>query len=210
MPTRLGKVLHHRTQAEPGARPRGLRCPGERRRPRLDAHPTGAGVIRSTARLERSRAVGSRPTPSIAGMRLWPNGPTSPVPSRGQHTARSRRRADFVARMLFPHCVVVCDIHGGGHSLLFPPMAAVHLVDDPLQRRCHVRRSPRMKHRLLPDARQRVNLRAPVLSGGDRKARRTTELGGAAITNGRHAPGRRLATSRCAPLGRAIALTGGG
>jgi N-alpha-acetyl-L-2,4-diaminobutyrate deacetylase len=39
--------------------------------------------------------------------------------------------AHFVAERLLPECDVLVDLHSGGRSLLYPPLAAVHLLDDP-------------------------------------------------------------------------------
>lgn len=79
---------------------------------------------------------GLSPAASAAGSRLWPDGsnfnrsfPGSPEGSVAEQLA------DFLTRQLFPACDVVCDLHSGGRSLLFAPMAAVHLVDDLAQRR---------------------------------------------------------------------------
>ena len=39
--------------------------------------------------------------------------------------------AHFVAERLLPECDVLVDLHSGGRSLLYTPLAAIHLLDDP-------------------------------------------------------------------------------
>jgi predicted deacylase len=46
--------------------------------------------------------------------------------------------AHWLTNELFPRADVIGDFHSGGRTLLFPPMATMHLVDDPLQRRAMV------------------------------------------------------------------------
>ena len=79
------------------------------------------------------------PPAARASRRLWPDGnnfnrvfpgaPNGPV---------SHQFAHWLTTELFPRADVVGDFHSGGRSLLFPPMATMHLVDDPAQRRAMV------------------------------------------------------------------------
>ena len=39
--------------------------------------------------------------------------------------------ADVVAEQLLPECDVLVDVHSGGRSLLYTPLAATHLLDEP-------------------------------------------------------------------------------
>jgi predicted deacylase len=68
--------------------------------------------------------------------RLWPDGTNFNRAFPGSPTGRAHELlADFLSTELFPRADVVGDFHSGGRSLNFPPMASMHLVDDPEQRR---------------------------------------------------------------------------
>ena len=68
---------------------------------------------------------------SSEGTRLWPDGtnlnrafpgdPNGSVPSR---------LADFMTRVLFPLADAVIDVHSGGRSMSFAPMATIHVPED--------------------------------------------------------------------------------
>lgn len=61
--------------------------------------------------------------------RVFPGAPTGPP---------SHVLAHWLTNELFPRADIVGDFHSGGRTLLFPPMATMHLVDDPDQRRAMV------------------------------------------------------------------------
>ncbi len=72
---------------------------------------------------------------SAAGTRLWPDGTNLNRAFPGAETGSAATRlADFVTRVLFPMVDTVVDIHSGGRSMVFTPMATVHLPPDPRQR----------------------------------------------------------------------------
>lgn len=73
---------------------------------------------------------------SNADSRLWPDGTNQnrvfPGSARG---SIQERIADLLASVLFPLADVVFDMHSGGRSLRFVPMAHARLVADRAQRR---------------------------------------------------------------------------
>lgn len=70
--------------------------------------------------------VGRRHSPIDGGNlnRLFPGNPIG---------TPTERVADFVYRELVQRADVVLDIHSGGHSMVFEPMIATHVLDDPEQ-----------------------------------------------------------------------------
>lgn len=72
---------------------------------------------------------------SAAGRRLWSDGTNFnrafPGDADGSVTARL---ADFMTRVLFPQADAVVDVHSGGRSMVFAPMATIHVPEDPVQR----------------------------------------------------------------------------
>lgn len=73
---------------------------------------------------------------SQAGTRLWSDGTNFNRAFPGAASGGvASRLADFVARVLFPMVDTVVDIHSGGRSMMFAPMATVHLPAEPTQRR---------------------------------------------------------------------------
>ena len=76
------------------------------------------------------------PPAARAVRRLWPDGNNFNRVFPGAPTGpASRVLAHWLTNELFPRADVVGDFHSGGRTLLFPPMATMHLVDDPVQRR---------------------------------------------------------------------------
>jgi N-alpha-acetyl-L-2,4-diaminobutyrate deacetylase len=79
------------------------------------------------------------PPAARAVRRLWPDGNNFNRVFPGAPTGpASRVLAHWLTKELFPRADVVGDFHSGGRTLLFPPMATMHLVDDPAQRRAMV------------------------------------------------------------------------
>jgi N-alpha-acetyl-L-2,4-diaminobutyrate deacetylase len=76
------------------------------------------------------------PPAARAVRRLWPDGNNFNRVFPGAPTGpASRVLAHWLTNEIFPRADIVGDFHSGGRTLLFPPMATMHLVDDPLQRR---------------------------------------------------------------------------
>jgi len=72
--------------------------------------------------------AGRRDSPDDNGNlnRAFPGDPKGTITSR---------IADFVHRLVFPQVHVVLDLHAGGHVARFPPLASMHAVSDPRQRK---------------------------------------------------------------------------
>jgi predicted deacylase len=73
---------------------------------------------------------------SATGTRLWPDGTNFNRAFPGNPTGSAAAQlAWHLNDVLFPLADIVCDFHTGGRSLAFQPMATLHLVDEPEQRR---------------------------------------------------------------------------
>ena len=72
---------------------------------------------------------------SVQGTRLWPDGVNFNRSFPGEACGGvPQQLADYLTHVLFPLSDIVCDMHSGGSSMLFYPMADMHLVPDPMQR----------------------------------------------------------------------------
>ncbi len=77
----------------------------------------------------------SQPAAAV-GTRLWPDGTNLNRAFPGQPSGSAPAQlAWYLNEVLFQISDVVCDFHTGGRSLAFRPMATLHLVDDPIQRK---------------------------------------------------------------------------
>jgi predicted deacylase len=75
------------------------------------------------------------PPAARAVKRLWPDGSNFNRVFPGMSSGSAPQLlAHYLSTELFPRVDVVGDFHSGGRSLLFPPMATMHIVDDPGQR----------------------------------------------------------------------------
>jgi N-alpha-acetyl-L-2,4-diaminobutyrate deacetylase len=75
------------------------------------------------------------PPAARAIRRLWPDGTNfNRVFPGATSGSAAQLLAHHLTTELFPRADVVGDFHSGGRTLLFPPMATMHLVDDPTQR----------------------------------------------------------------------------
>jgi predicted deacylase len=123
------------------------------------------------------------PPAAQAVRRMWPDGNNfNRVFPGSSFGPASHVLAHWMTTELFPRADVVGDFHSGGRTLLFPPMATMHLVDDPVQRRAMVEAALAMNTDLMlvyADMGGEGLLPGEVERQG--KVMVSTELGGAGI-----------------------------
>lgn len=123
---------------------------------------------------------------SSNGTRLWPDGTNFNRAFPGSvRSSTADRLADFMTRELFPQVDIVADIHSGGRSLMFDPMATIHLPEDAEQRNAMLAAATAwMTNLCLVSS---FNADGAGLQGEQAKELgktvTTTELGGAAMTS---------------------------